>query len=357
MDPWASVGRGSRRHLQVEDVVSFVVREHRVRVEQRAREAEGRPSKRHSIKERNYETYNYLENRTGSEDDDDLLSSILVRARERKEKRKQVEEIAKLRQLEETKRKIEEEKRRCLMERRKQEDKLRELKETHRLRVLKEQQWRAREARELSNKRKADEFRRKLLLRQYFTGFIRLVEISKNNKKEAMEHYTKVLLQKSLKKLLTNKQSEQRRKEKMASDFHAVRLLRRSLEEWSKKTSARRAQLQSAESHYQRVIQRRYLWLWKWAALDALLQRRTSLQLATQHHRRKLLADSVRRWRAYVTGRRLRHGKDTVSSRLRFLVKDIIPDFSPVSSDADDASEDEGGEDGRWDEMIAVLTI
>lgn len=234
MDPWAGVGRGAGKRLQVEDVVSFVVREHRARVEQRAREAEGRPAKRHSVKERNYETYNYLENRLGSEDDDDLLSSILVRARERKEKRKQVEEMAKLRQLEETKRKIEEEKRRCLMERRKQEDKLREMKEMHRLRVLKEQQWRAREARELKNKRKADEFHRKILLRQYFTGFTRLVEISRNNREKAKEHYTKALLQKSLRKLLTNKQREQRSKEQMASDFQGVRLLRRSLKEWSK---------------------------------------------------------------------------------------------------------------------------
>lgn len=234
MDPWAGVGRGDGRRLQVEDVVSFVTREHRRRAEQRARENDGSSAKRYVVKERDYETYNYLESGAGSEGDEDLLSSILVRARERKEKRKQVEEMAKLRQLEETKRKIEEEKMRCRMEKKKQEEKLREMKETHRLRVLREQQRRAREARDMSNIRKADEFHKKRLLRLYFTGFTSLIKISRSYKIKATEHYTKTLQQKSLKKLLINKQREQRSKEQTASDFHNIRLLRRSFQEWKK---------------------------------------------------------------------------------------------------------------------------
>ncbi|KAK3865547.1 hypothetical protein Pcinc_028857 [Petrolisthes cinctipes] len=191
-----------------------------------------------TVKDRNYETYNYVGATAKEIDDvemgesDNTLSSILVRAMQRKARRREIDQAMKIKNLEETKRKLEEEKRRCKDERKKQEVKLREMKEAHRLRLMREEQWRERQIKLARQTKLADEFQKMTLIRYYFQGFKMLVEINRSNQRKAKYHYRQRIMQKAFSKLVINKEQEQLWKNRMASGFHNVTLLNKFFFIW-----------------------------------------------------------------------------------------------------------------------------
>ncbi|XP_045593616.1 coiled-coil domain-containing protein 191-like [Procambarus clarkii] len=359
MNPWAPLTTQDLT-LQPSHVTAYLSRELLRKAEETKKASERKRKTVHVVKERNYVTYNYVVPEAAEDgDDDNTLSSILVRAMHRKTKRKEIDEAMKIRRLEDAKRKVDEEKRQCVEARRRQSDRLKEIRETHRLRVIKEEQWRAKEAKQARLNRLADVFRKNLLLRHYFGGFKKLVEISNDNRARARSHYRLKIMQKAMSRLVIHRDKEQQWREHLATSFHRVCVLHKFFTQWKERTAARAEQMVRAGGHHRRRLLRQYLWLWRWAALDQLLQRRAATQLARQHYHRKVLRRGVRSWRQYLEDRRARRQQDLVASRLRFLVKNIIPDFSPASSDDDD---DGGGgsaseRDDRWEDLLAVMTV
>lgn len=243
MNPWTSIQDDQDSHLHSSHVNEFLIRQH---LQQKAKEAEratGRARKpNYAVRDRNYETYNYVDVDTvreraddvevGGETDDNTLSNILVRAMQRKARRKEIDQAMKIKKLEETKRLLEEEKRRCKDERKKHEVKLREMREAHRLRLMREEQWRERQVRLVQQTKLADEFYKASLLRRCFQGFRMLVETSRKNHRTAQSHYRHRIVQKAFTKLAINREQEQLWKDSMAVGFHNVTLLNKFFVVW-----------------------------------------------------------------------------------------------------------------------------
>ncbi|XP_064087388.1 serine/threonine-protein kinase 10-like [Macrobrachium nipponense] len=369
MDPWSLVVRESERHtVQVEGVVAYLNQQIVEREREKAKSTEVTKKKIYVVKERNYETFNYIENKASSNKDvekheneaiDDTLSSILVRAMHRKAKRREIEEIRKMKAYELEKRKIEEEKRQCLEAKRKQSNKLREMKEAHQLRVMKEDQWRAREARIAKQNRMADEFRKQKLLRSYFQVFKKLLITKHENRIKARNHYRYKLVQRAFAKFILNKEQEQRWRVERATNFHNICILEKFFSRWKQLAEMRHHQLHTAIQHHSNILLRRYLWIWKWWATDSLLHRRTQIQYAKEHYRRHLLQKGITHWKSYMEYKKKKRRENTIGSRLRTRVKDVLPDFSPSSTDDDDDDDDENDrqENERWEAMISVMTL
>ncbi|KAK8740143.1 hypothetical protein OTU49_003062, partial [Cherax quadricarinatus] len=280
MNPWSST-RAQQLTLQSSHVAQYLLK----KAEEAEKAAERKIKRAYVVKERNYVTYNYVETKAGG-DEENTLSSILVRAMQRKAKRKEIDQAIKIKHLEESKRKVEEEKQRCMEAKRRQNERLREMKENHKLRIMKEEQWREREARQARHNRKADDFCNKMLLRRYFRGFKTLVVISHDNRIMARDHYRLKLMQKTLSKLVLYREKEQHWRESLATSFHNVCLLHMFFTSWRERVSARAEQVRRGAEHYRQRLLRKYLWEWRWAALDHLLQRRADTQRATQHYHR-----------------------------------------------------------------------
>ncbi|XP_071516034.1 uncharacterized protein [Panulirus ornatus] len=358
-NPWVAATPADEVHLQPSHVAAFLSRQLLKKKEEEADKAAERSKKReYVVKERNYVTYNYVEaeESDAGEIGDNPLSSILVRAMQRKVRRQEIEEAMKIKRLEESKRKVEEEKRQCEEARRRQRDKLREMRENHRLRLVKEEQWRAREARRARHNKLADDFRKQKLLRHYFGAFKRLVKISRENKIRARKHYRQKILQRAFLNLRIHRDNRQRWRDQVAIRFHNECLLRKAFTHLKKAVAAREEQVARAVEHHRQLLLHRHVWLWRWAALDLLLERRAGIQRAKEHYHRKVLRHALSRWRKYLEGKRTRRQREIVGTRLRFLVKDIIPDFSPASSE-DDEDEDALRKDSRWEDMLSVLTV
>ncbi|KAK7078883.1 hypothetical protein SK128_005355 [Halocaridina rubra] len=305
MDPWAGVAKEKKnKNISTEDVYSYFRQQRQIAKENETRIVVQRKIT-YAVKERNYETYNYIHEDVGfnSEDDEeqsDTLSSILVRAMRRKEKRREIEEIRKIKQFEEEKKKIEEEKKQCLEAKRKHGDKLRELREAHQLRVLKEQEWRSREVRIARQNKLVEEFLKKKLLQRYFKQFRSLLVIKRENFIKARNHYRLKIVRKAFAKIVVNRDQELIRRDEMATNFYHICIIKKCFTIWKqmftqdirvfsvtpKAMEERRKQLEIAAVHYNALTLRRCVWVWKWWAVDEHLHRRTQIQHAKDHHRR-----------------------------------------------------------------------
>ncbi|KAG7171097.1 putative trichohyalin-like 1, partial [Homarus americanus] len=378
MNPWATTTAPTEELvLHPAHVTAFLSKELRKKAKEAEKATENARRRAYVVKERNYETYNHIKGKTaeGVEggDKDDTLSSILVRAMERKTKRKEMDEAMKIKKLEDIKRKLEEEKRQCEEARRTQNEKLIEMRETFKLRVMREQRWRAKEARQAKHNRLADDFRKHKLLYNYFNRFKILVVMSRDNRDKAKNHYQVKIMRKALTQLIIHRDKEQHWRENLAANFYNVCVVHKLFNKWREHTAHGRAptahgrtptahgsvdrakpevrpledmrirkeQLLRAEKHHRQRLLRQYLWTWRWVALDQFLQRRAHTDLATQHYQRKVLQRGIRRWRRYVQEKGTRRQQEVVATRLRFLVKGIIPDFSPSSSSSDDDDDDD----------------
>ncbi|XP_063858792.1 coiled-coil domain-containing protein 191-like [Scylla paramamosain] len=333
-NPWSKVLTPTTDSLlQPAHVIAFADRQ------QRANEKNGKKTKKtYALKEKDFVTYNYTEGR-GSEDDN-TLSNILVRAMQRKTKRREIDDAMKMKRLQETKLKAEEEKRRCQEAKFRQESKLREMKEMHQLRILKEEQWRAREARQARNNKLADTFNKARLLRNSFRAFRKLIEMSKTNKIKAKNHYRQKVVQRAFSKLLIHSSKEIQWRDQVATHFYEAWLLQKYFAKWKEGKAEKDRQVMRATCHHHQCLLRRALWIWRWTALDLILQHRADSLRASKHYLGKLLAYSLSAWKRYARTRRSRRWRDVVGTSLRGLVKDIVPDFSPSSCSDDDDDND-----------------
>ncbi|XP_042218248.1 coiled-coil domain-containing protein 191-like [Homarus americanus] len=365
MNPWATTTAPTEELvLHPAHVTAFLSKELRKKAKEAEKATENARRRAYVVKERNYETYNHIKGKTaeGVEggDKDDTLSSILVRAMERKTKRKEMDEAMKIKKLEDIKRKLEEEKRQCEEARRTQNEKLIEMRETFKLRVMREQRWRAKEARQAKHNRLADDFRKHKLLYNYFNRFKILVVMSRDNRDKAKNHYQVKIMRKALTQLIIHRDKEQHWRENLAANFYNVCVVHKLFNKWREDMRIRKEQLLRAEKHHRQRLLRQYLWTWRWVALDQFLQRRAHTDLATQHYQRKVLQRGIRRWRRYVQEKGTRRQQEVVATRLRFLVKGIIPDFSPSSSSSDDDDDDDDEarrRDDRWKDILSVMTV
>lgn len=230
-NPWNNVMAPTtdKGPLHPSHVIAFADRQHQ-KAKRREKAAQTTTKKTYALKDRDFVTYNYTEGL--GEEEDNTLSNILVRAMQRKTRRKEIDDAMKMKRLQESKLKVEEEKRRCQEAKSRQEAKLREMKEMHQLRLLKEEQWRAREARLAKNNKLADEYRKTHLLRHYFKAFRRLVEISRANRVKAREHYRQNLMYKAFSNLRIHSCKEIQWRNLMATQFYEAFLLQKFFTRW-----------------------------------------------------------------------------------------------------------------------------
>lgn len=210
-------------------VVAFADRQHQ-KAKGRNNGAQTTTKKTYALKDRDFVTYNYTEGR--GEEEDNTLSNILVRAMQRKTRRKEIDDAMKMKRLQETKLKAEEEKRRCQEAKFRQEARLREMKQMHQLRLIKEEQWRVREARQAKNNKLADEFRKTHILRRHFWAFKRLVEMSKANRIKARYHYRQKIMHKAFSILRIHSSKEIQWRDEIAIKFYEAFLLQKFFARW-----------------------------------------------------------------------------------------------------------------------------
>lgn len=337
--------------LHPSHVIAFADRQHQQKAKQRDKGPQTTPKKTYALKDRDFVTYNYTEGR--GEEDDNTLSNILVRAMQRKTRRKEIDEAMKMKRLQETKQKAEEEKRRCQEAKFRQEARLREMREMHQLRLMKEEQWRARETRQAKNNKLADDFRKTWLLRRYFRACRRLVEMSRANRIKARNHYRQKVMHRAFSSLRIHSCKEIQWRDQIATQFYEAYLRQKYFERWKEAKARREQQMARATHHHQKRLLRQALSGWRWAAVDLVLQRRAESLRASQHYQGKLLVHGLSAWKRYVEERRARRQRDVVGTRLRGLVKDIVPDFSP-SSDDDDDEDDATKRCADW--MLSLVT-
>ncbi|CAL4118878.1 unnamed protein product, partial [Meganyctiphanes norvegica] len=229
-NPWSSLVSDSQCSIQVERVEAFVMQAWEKH--QNNRQAHRPSAVKHPVKERDFVTYNYNYEDLSSHDEGDTLSSILVRAMDRKDRHKQLEEQRKIRQLEEAKRKSEQEQLLIVEQRRRQSEALRQMQDRHRLRVLREEQRRRKEAQEHRQRELADAHYRKILLRQYFRKLEHAVTRSRDKHQRAVDHHRRKLLTVGLSKITMNAHDEIRWRVHLATSFYNTALLNKCFTQW-----------------------------------------------------------------------------------------------------------------------------
>lgn len=215
--------------LHPSQVMAFADKQHQ-KAKGKNKGAQTTPKKTYALKDKDFVTYNYAEGR--KDEEDNTLSNILVRAMQRKTRRREIDDAMKMKRLQETKMKAEEEKRRCQEAKFRQEARLREMRETHQLRLLKEEQWRTREARQAKNNKLADEFRKTWLLRRYFGAFRRLVEMSRANRIKARDHYRQKIMHKAFATLRLHSCTEIQWRDQIAGQFYEAYLRQKFFARW-----------------------------------------------------------------------------------------------------------------------------
>ena len=229
-NPWSKILTSPNNALiHPSHVLAFADR-HQQKVKEKTKAGQRTTKKSYTLKDQDFVTYNYTQRR--GDEDDNTLSSILVRAMQRKTRRREIDEAMKIKRLQDIKLKVEEEKRRCKEAKRRQENKLQNMKDMHQLRLLKEEQWRTREARLAMNNKLADTFLKTRRLRHSFSAFRKLVEISKANRIKAKNHYRQKILHKAFSKLLIHSSKEIQWREQMATNFHEVSILEKYFAKW-----------------------------------------------------------------------------------------------------------------------------
>lgn len=230
-NPWSSVmaPTNDTTPLRPSHVIAFADKQHQ-KAKGRIKGAQTAAKKAYTLKDRDFVTYNYTDGR--GEEDDNTLSNILVRAMQRKARRKEIDDAMKMKRLQETKLKAEEEKRRCQEAKFRQEARLREMREMHQLRLMKEEQWRARETRQAKNNKLADEFRKTRLLRHHFGAFRRLVEMSRANRIKARHHYRQKVMHRAFSTLRIHSCKEIQWRDQIASQFYDAFLRQKYFERW-----------------------------------------------------------------------------------------------------------------------------
>ncbi|XP_034428344.1 coiled-coil domain-containing protein 191 [Hippoglossus hippoglossus] len=257
-----------------------------------------------------------------------IISAMEARARQRTERRKEIEELkrkkeeeklAEMKAAEEQRKSEEEEEKRRAAEKRREEKRLEREREEESKRQVKRQQELLKVARQ--------HYLGTLLLRRGLAPWKRLIQLKRANTQLAESHHNLLLLksctlgwQQSTREALSGKEAS-------ADQLHRHCLLQRSLSCWMRLRDWRRIQQEQAERFYRTRTLRRFLL----ALLNYVTQERLDdwdrRELAQKHNNRRVLRRCFLAWRPLPCLLRRERQRETRREKLGRKVSEVLPDF------------------------------
>ncbi|XP_056290370.1 coiled-coil domain-containing protein 191 isoform X2 [Pseudoliparis swirei] len=257
-----------------------------------------------------------------------IITAMEVRARQRAERRMEIEELkrkkdeeklAEMKAVEEQRQREEEEEKHKAVEK-KREEKRQE-------REREEEKQRQQELMKLARQH----HRRNLLLRRGLAPWKRLIQIRQANIQLAERHHNVSVLRRCTRGWQQSARESLSEKEAFADQLHQHFLLRRSLSCWKRLKDWRMIQEERAKRFYRTRTLRRFLL----ALLDHVTQERLdSQELAQEHNNRRVLRRCLLAWRQLPCLLRKERAKEARREKLGRRVAEVLPDFGsyPLSS-------------------------
>ncbi|XP_005722862.1 coiled-coil domain-containing protein 191 [Pundamilia nyererei] len=257
-----------------------------------------------------------------------LTTAMEARARQRAERRKEIEELkrkkeeeklAQMKAAEELRLREEEEEKRKAAGRRREEKRLERQREEEKQKQLKRQ----RELMALARQHHC----RTLLLRRGLAPWKRLIQLRQASVELAEHHHTFILLRRCTLGWQQSARESVSDKEACADQLHQHFLLRRSLTCWKRMRDIQIIQEERAERFYRTRTLRRFLL----ALLDHVTQERLveweHQELALEHNERRVLRQCFLAWRQLPCLLRKEREKDERREKLCRKVTEVLPDF------------------------------
>ncbi|XP_051266401.1 coiled-coil domain-containing protein 191 [Dicentrarchus labrax] len=257
-----------------------------------------------------------------------IITAMEARARQRAERRKEIEELkrkkeeeklAEMKAAEEQRQREEEEEKRKAAEKKKEEKRLEREREEEKQRQLKRQQELMKLARQ--------HYDRNLLLRRGLAPWKRLIQLRQANMQLAESHHNLFLLRRCTLGWQQSSRESLSEKEASADQLHQHFLLRRSLSCWKRLKDWRMIQEERAERFYRTRTMRRFLL----ALLDHVTQERLvewdRQELAQEHNNRRVLRRCFLAWGQLPYLLRRERKKEERREKLGRKVTEVLPDF------------------------------
>ncbi|XP_072306945.1 coiled-coil domain-containing protein 191 [Eucyclogobius newberryi] len=257
-----------------------------------------------------------------------IITAMEARARQRAERRKQVEEIkkrkedeklAEMKAAEEQQQREEEEEKRRAAQRRREERRLEREREEEKQKQLKRQQELMSLARQ--------HYLRTLLHRRGLAPWVRLVQLTQANMQLAQSHHNLSLLRQCTFSWQRTTRESLSEKEASADQLHQHFLLRRSLCRWQNLMDLQMIQEERAERFYRvRTLRRVLKALQHFMAQEKLLEW-DHQEAAEKHNCRRVLQRWFLAWRQLPVLLRREREKEQRREKLMRKVAEILPDF------------------------------
>ncbi|XP_034415898.1 coiled-coil domain-containing protein 191 isoform X2 [Cyclopterus lumpus] len=257
-----------------------------------------------------------------------IITAMEVRARQRAERRMEIEELkrkkdeeklAEMKAAEEQRQREEEEEKRKAGEKKREEKRQEREREEEKQRQLKRQQELMKLARQ--------HHRRNLLLRRGLAPWKRLIQIKQANIQLAEHHRKVFILRRCTRGWQQSARESLSEKEAFVDQLHQHFLLRRSLSCWKRLKDWRMIQEERAKRFNRTRTLRRFLL----ALLDHVTQERLvewdRQELAQEHNNRRVLRRCLLAWRQLPCLLRKERVKEQRREKLGQRVAEVLPDF------------------------------
>ncbi|XP_054478854.1 coiled-coil domain-containing protein 191 [Anoplopoma fimbria] len=257
-----------------------------------------------------------------------VITAMEVRARQRAERRKEIEELkrkkeeeklAEMKAAEEQRQREEEEEKHKAAEKKREEKRQEREREEEKQRQLKRQQEHLKLARQ--------HYHRTLLLRRGLAPWKRLIQIRQANIQLAESHHNLFLLRRCTLRWQQSARESLSEKEASVDQLHQHFLLRRSLSCWKRLNDGRMIKEERAERFYRTRTLRRFLL----ALLDHVTQERLvewdRQELAQEHNNRRVLRRCLLAWRQLPCLLRKEKVREERREKLGRRVTEVLPDF------------------------------
>ncbi|KAM6908466.1 coiled-coil domain-containing protein 191 [Lycodopsis pacificus] len=252
------------------------------------------------------------------------ITAMEVRAHQRAERRKEIEELkrkkdeeklAEMKAAEEQRQREEEEEKHKAAEKKRQERENEEEKQ----RQLKRQQELLKLARQHHH--------RNLLLRRGLAPWKRLIQIRQANLQLAESHRNLFLLRRCTLGWRQSARESQAEKEASVAQLYRHFLLRRSLSRWKRLNDWRMIQEERAQRFYRTRTLRRFLLALLHHVTQERLVERDRQKLAQEHNNRRVLRRCLLAWRQLPSLLRKERVREERREKLGRRVTEVLPDF------------------------------
>ncbi|XP_040023282.2 coiled-coil domain-containing protein 191 isoform X1 [Gasterosteus aculeatus] len=257
-----------------------------------------------------------------------VITAMEVRARQRAERRKEIEELKRKKDEEKlAQMKAAEEQRQQEEEEEKRKAAVKKREEKRQEREREEEKQRQRQRQQDLMKLARQHYDRKLLLRRGLAPWKRIIQIRQANAQLAESHHNLLLLRRCTLGWQQSARETQAEKEASVDQVYRRFLLRRSLSCWKRLNDWRMIQEERAVRFHRTRTLRRFLL----ALLDHVTRERLvqwdRQELAQEHNNRRLLWRCLQAWRQLPCLMRKERVRDERREKLGRRVTEVLPDF------------------------------